>query len=90
MNYALNLADDGRILSATYPQFAPEDAVKVEALPEGEDVNIADYRYQDGEFIYDPLPVEEVEETPSPQDDTDAMLIDHEYRLTMLELGLSE
>lgn len=27
---------------------------------------------------------------PSPQDDTDAMLIDHEYRLTLLELGLTE
>lgn len=24
------------------------------------------------------------------QDDTDAMLVDHEYRLTMLELGLTE
>lgn len=33
----------------------------------------------------------EEEETPdetSAQDDTDAMLVDHEYRLTMLELGL--
>ena len=33
----------------------------------------------------------EKEETPdetSAQDDTDAMLVDHEYRLTMLELGL--
>lgn len=26
--------------------------------------------------------------TPSPQDDMDAMLIDHELRLTMLELGI--
>ena len=25
---------------------------------------------------------------PTAQDDTDAMLIDHEYRLTLLELGL--
>lgn len=24
------------------------------------------------------------------QDDTDAMLIDHEYRITLLELGVSE
>lgn len=28
--------------------------------------------------------------TPTAQDDTDAMLIDHEYRLTMLELGITE
>ena len=27
---------------------------------------------------------------PSAQDDTDAMMVDHEYRLTMLELGLTE
>lgn len=30
------------------------------------------------------------EKKPTPQDDTDAMLIDHEYRLTMLELGVNE
>lgn len=36
------------------------------------------------EFIApDPEP-----EPPSAQDDTDAMLVDHEYRLTLLELGL--
>lgn len=28
--------------------------------------------------------------TPSAQDDTDAMLVDHEYRITLLELGLTE
>lgn len=27
---------------------------------------------------------------PSAQDDIDAMMVDHEYRLTMLELGLTE
>ena len=35
-----------------------------------------------------------IEPEPEPeltvQDDTDAMLIDHEYRLTMLELGVEE
>lgn len=29
-------------------------------------------------------------EASDPQADTDAMLIDHEYRLTLLELGLTE
>ena len=52
MNYALNLADDGRVLSATYPQYAPADAVLVDALPEGD---ISQYIYRDGEFIYDPI-----------------------------------
>ena len=40
MKYALNLAEDGRILSATYPQFAPIGAILVDELPEG---NICDY-----------------------------------------------
>lgn len=35
-------------------------------------------------------PEVEEEDTSTPQDDTDAMLIDHEYRLTLLELGISE
>lgn len=34
------------------------------------------------------IPVPELE--PTAQDDTDAMLIDHELRLTMLELGITE
>lgn len=41
----------------------------------------------------EPEPVEptpEPEPEPSAQDDVDAMLIDHEYRLTLLELGLVE
>lgn len=56
MNYALNLAEDGRILSATYPKYAPADAVLVEALPEGD---ISEYIYKDGKYIHDP--VEQVE-----------------------------
>ena len=52
MNYALNLAEDGRILSATYPQYAPTDAVLVETLPEGD---ISEYIYKDGEYIHSPV-----------------------------------
>jgi hypothetical protein len=37
------------------------------------------------------VPVAEpVKAEPSAQDDTDALLIDHEYRITLLELGVSE
>ena len=57
MKYALNLAEDGRILSATYPQYAPDDAVLVDALPEGD---ISEYIYRDGEYIHEP--VEQTEE----------------------------
>lgn len=72
MKYALNLAEDGRVLSATYPQYAPEDAVKVDALPEGD---IYEYRYVDGEFIHDPLPKpEEPEAEPTTDDVLNALL----------------
>lgn len=71
MKYALNLAEDGRILSATYPQYAAADAVTVDALPDG---NIADYVYKDGDFIHAPLPVEVVEETPSQMDRIEAQV----------------
>ena len=53
MKYALNLAEDERILSATYPKYAPADAVIVDVLPEGD---ISDYLYVDGQYVYDPLP----------------------------------
>ena len=42
MKYALNLGENGRILSATYARFASEDAAVVEALPEGD---ISQYLY---------------------------------------------
>ena len=51
--YALNLAEDGHVLSATYPQYAPADATIVETLPDGD---ISDYLYVNGEYVYDPLP----------------------------------
>lgn len=87
--YAIMLVEDGRIGYATYPKYAtnevaPEDAedfipetliegyVLVEALPEGD---IADYRYVDGEYVYDPLPPEEEPETePTTEEILNAML----------------
>lgn len=36
-----------------------------------------------------PEPEPEPDPEPTAQDDTDAMLVDHEYRLTMLELGVN-
>jgi hypothetical protein len=71
MKYALNLAEDGRILSATYEKFAPKDAVLVEALPDG---NLYEYRYVEGEFVFDPIPVVEVEEEPSIDEIVNALL----------------
>lgn len=62
MMFALNLGENGRVLSATLPEYAPVNAATVEALPDGD---IYEYRYVDGDFIHDPLPKQE-EETPAP------------------------
>ena len=43
-------------------------------------------RNVDGEQVV----LEPVGDEPSEADDTAAMLVDHEYRLTLLELGLTE
>lgn len=57
--YALNLAKNGRVLSATDPKYAPSDAAHVAELPgipAYPSDDIADFIYINGEFIYDPLP----------------------------------
>lgn len=54
MKYALNLDKDHRILSATLDQFAPESQPRVSTLPTGD---ITDYLYENGGYVYDPLPV---------------------------------
>ena len=69
--YALNISNNGRILSATYAKYAPEDAVRVDKLPEGD---ISEYLYVDGEFIYDPMPVEPNIEIPSQLDIIEAQI----------------
>ena len=81
--YALNLSENGQILSATYEEYAVDGMPIVDELPNG---NIVDYKYIDGAFIYDPIPIPEPE--PSEDDDTTAMLIDLEYRVTLIELGI--
>lgn len=71
MKYAINLADDGRILSVTHAKYAPIGTVLVDELPEG---NVADYRYVNGEYVYDPIPVGEVVETPTQFDRIEAQV----------------
>ena len=51
--HVLNLAEDNHILSAGTYLIIPEGAIVVPELPEGD---IIDYRYENGEFIYDPIP----------------------------------
>ena len=71
MKYALNLAEDGRVLSVTYPEYAPFESIKVSEIPDG---NVSDYIYEDGNFIYDPLPKIEIKEIPTWQDRIEAQV----------------
>ena len=51
--YALNLSDDERILSVCIAlPTTPNTLPRIDLLPNGE---ITDYRYENGEYIYDPL-----------------------------------
>lgn len=69
--YALNLDQDGRILSVTYDQYAPKEQPRVDTLPVGDTY---DYRYIDGEYIYDPLPEpEQPEEQPTMEERVKAL-----------------
>lgn len=76
MIYALNLAEDGRILSVTYAKYAPANAVFVDHLPEG---SASDYLCKvtiqeetvEVEYVYDPLPVPD---EPAPEATTDDVL----------------
>lgn len=68
-------------------------------LKNGEEVNtivasetfVTAYCEKNG-YGYEEIPStpETVEPEPTAQDDTDSMLVDHEYRITLLELGLTE
>ena len=76
--YALNLSEDGRILSACIilPNGNYDDMPIVDTLPEGD---ITDYLYVEGAYVYDPLPEpEEPEATPT-----------NEERITALENQLA-
>lgn len=53
MRYALNLNEDGRILSVTFEKYATNSMPLVDALPEG---NVSDYLYRNGEYVQSPLP----------------------------------
>ena len=72
MKYALNLADDGRILSATYEEFdSSPNPILVDKLPEG---NIYDYIYKNGTYTYDPIPETVV---PEPEDPIEKLQSDN-------------
>lgn len=70
MGYILNLSENGRILSASPTDFGCQTGIWVDMLPEGD---LADYRYEEGCYTYDPLPV--AAEVPTQMDRLEAQLI---------------
>ena len=56
--YALNLGEDNRVLSVCVCIEGQPYEVTVDTFPDGD---VSEYRYENGEFIHDPLP------TPEPQ-----------------------
>lgn len=71
MMYALNLGENSRILSATLDQYAPPSQPRVSTLPTGD---ITDYLYENGGYVYDPLPV-----PPEPKPTVTKKMIPSEY-----------
>ena len=71
MKYALNLIEDGRILSATFEDYATEGMVLVDTLPEGD---ISDYIYKNGKYTYNPIPKQEKDEKASTYDVLNTLL----------------
>ena len=70
--YALNLDKDGRILSACICLEGFEYENVVDTLP---DESISDYKYINGEYVYDPLPEPEPQpEEPTTDDVLDVLL----------------
>ena len=64
--YSLNLDKDGRILSACICLDGFEYMNIVDVLPDGD---ISDYKYIDGEYVYDPLPEPEPQPVEPTADD---------------------
>ena len=67
--YSLNLDIDNRVLSACICLEGFEYENIVDVLPEGD---ISDYKYVDGEYVYDPLP----EPEPQPVEPTADEVLD--------------
>lgn len=81
--YGLTLDEDNRIVSAVPQRYAPENAVIVDKLPDGK---YTDYRYIDGEYIHDPLPIPD---PPDPQPSQEERIAQLEAALTAIEEGIA-
>lgn len=56
--YALRLAEDGRILEVMDISHRTDYTPVVDSFPNGEEINLADYKYINDEWVLEPLPKE--------------------------------
>lgn len=71
-----------------YPEHLLEKSLECADSDFSYNLSIAQQEAYGGEYTVEDIP--DAESAPTAQEDTDAMLIEHEYRLTLLELGLNE
>lgn len=83
MMFALNISDDGRILSATLDKFGHQSWPRMDVLPDGD---ISEYRLVNGKYVHDPLPVDEVE--PVASVDERIAQLEEELHAAKILLGL--
>lgn len=83
----LVLDSDKRIVSIHFPDEPNElelenvEEITVDSLP---DLSLVNYKYIDGNYIYDPIIMTESEK------DSMETSVDHEFRIMMLEIGVDE
>ena len=83
--YGLVLNEENRIVDAPVQRYAPEGAIIVDELPDGD---FHDYLYIDGRYIYDPLPEPEQPE-PSLETRVTAVESDVADLTAAIEKGLA-
>lgn len=74
--FVLDLAEDNHVtMAAIYHVEIPEGAITSDVLPD-EGYPVSDYRFENGEFIYDPLPEPEpVDPGPTRLDILEAQVV---------------
>lgn len=83
--FALNIGEDGRILSATLPEYAPTAAPTVEELPDGD---IYEYLYTTEGYVHSPLPKPEPEEPVTVDYAAEIQALKDELAATKILLGV--
>ena len=81
---------DGRIIAASATHHCGDGEIEVTIPDEIGLESIHEYRYENGEFIHDPKQQEATEQEVSTEELLLEVAADHEYRLCLMELGVSE